>query len=208
TLATGTRVRGDRLTILTNGGGIGVLAVDQLAQQRGQLGALSEVALAALDEVLPGPWSRSNPVDILGDADGARYTRALEVLLAEKDSDAILVLNCPTAVGDSIEAARAVAATASTRRRVPVLACWLSRRQALETARLLAASGIPVFDTPEQAVRAFGHLHRYHRNQQLLMETPPDVSGLTAFDRRKAQAVIERALGEGRSVLTGPEAAE
>ncbi|HEX7063013.1 MAG TPA: bifunctional acetate--CoA ligase family protein/GNAT family N-acetyltransferase [Woeseiaceae bacterium] len=208
TLATGTRLQGDRLTILTNGGGIGVLAVDQLSQQRGQLAALSEAAVAALDGVLPAPWSRSNPVDILGDADGARYARALEVLFAEKESDAMLVLNCPTAVGDSVEAARAVAAAASTRGRAPVLACWLSRGKALETTRLLAANRIPVYDTPEQAVRAFGHLHRYHRNQQLLMETPPDVSGLTAFDRGRAQAVIDRALAEARHVLTGPEAAE
>src|SRR5690606_8043046 len=201
TLATGTRVNGGRLTILTNGGGIGVLAVDQLADQHGRLAALSEQALTRLDAVLPGPWSRSNPVDILGDANGERYARALEILLEEKDSDAILVLNCPTAVSDSVQAARAVATAAKAHRSPPVLACWLGQATAGEVTRLFAEHRVPSYATPEQAVQAFGHLHRYHRNQQLLMETPPDVSGLTRFDREAAESVIDRALRDGRSVL-------
>jgi acetyltransferase len=207
TLATGVRVKGDRLTILTNGGGIGVLAVDQLAEQRGELAVLSEAAVGRLDAVLPGPWSRSNPVDILGDADGERYARALEILLEEQDTDAILVMNCPTAVSDSLEAARAVAA-AEGRRAAPVLTCWLGHGSATEARRLFAEKKVPSYDTPEQAVQAFGHLRRYRRNQQLLMETPPDVSGLTGFDRAAAERVLERVRRDGRTVLTGPEAAQ
>lgn len=207
TLATGTRVQGERLTVLTNGGGIGVLAVDHLADQGGELAVLSEAAVKRLDAVLPGPWSRSNPVDILGDADGTRYARALEVLLGEKDTDAILVLNCPTAVHDSVEAAHAVAAAAEAKRRPPVLACWLGQGTATEARRLFTERRVPAYDTPEQAVQAFAHLYRYRRNQELLMETPPDVSGLTRFDREAAEGIIERALRDGRTMLTGPESA-
>jgi acetyltransferase len=206
TLATGTRVSGDRLAILTNGGGIGVLAVDQLADENGQLAELSEASLTRLDALLPGAWSRSNPVDILGDADGERYSQALEALLAEPDADAIVVMNCPTAVADSLDAAHAVVGTLGARHRIPVLTCWLGGGAADEARRLFADRRIPSYNTPEQAVEAFGHLHRYRRNQQLLMETPPDVSDLISADRAEADAIIDRVLEDGRNVLTEPEA--
>ncbi|WP_243470236.1 acetate--CoA ligase family protein [Vreelandella lionensis] len=99
TLATGIRVKGDRLAILTNGGGVGVLAVDELADMHGRLAELSDVTLARLNHLLPPAWSHANPVDILGDAPGVLYAGALETLLNEKAADAILVMNCPTAVG-------------------------------------------------------------------------------------------------------------
>jgi acetyltransferase len=206
TLATGMRVNGDKLAILTNGGGIGVLAVDQLSDENGRLAELSEASLNRLDALLPGPWSRSNPVDILGDANGARYAGALEALLSEPDADAILVMNCPTAVADSLDAARAIVNVPGTRHRLPVLTCWLGDGAASEARRLFADRKIPSYDTPEKAVRAFGHLCRYRRNQQLLMETPPDVSDLISADRAAADAIIDEVLGDGRSVLTEPEA--
>ena len=124
TLATGIRVKGDRLAILTNGGGIGVLAVDALAAANGHLAELAETTLARLNEVLPEAWSHANPVDILGDAPGRRYALALEALLDERGADAILVMNCPAAVVDSLDAARAVVETIGTRQ-AAVLTCWL-----------------------------------------------------------------------------------
>lgn len=89
---------------------------------------------------------------------------------------------------------------------LPVLTRWLGHGAATEARRLFAARKIPSYDTPEQAVQAFGHLHQYRQNQQLLMETPPDVSGLMAFDRGKADAIIDRALEDGRRVLAEPKA--
>src|SRR5690606_26564056 len=100
---------GRRLAILTNGGGIGVLAVDRLVDLGGTLATLDPGTVRALDRVLPPTWSRSNPVDIVGDADAARYTAALEALLADPGNDAVLVMNVPTALSSSIEAADAVA---------------------------------------------------------------------------------------------------
>lgn len=206
TLATGVRVNGDRLAILTNGGGIGVLAVDHLADENGRLAELSDSTLARLDELLPAAWSRNNPVDILGDANGDRYASALEVLLSEPNADAVFVMNCPTAVADSLEAARSVVNVIGARRQPPVLTCWLGDDAAGEARRLFAERRIPSYDTPEKAVRAFGHLRRYRRNQQLLMETPPDVSALVSFDRAEADAIIDGVLEDGRNVLTAPEA--
>ncbi|PKG49020.1 bifunctional acetate--CoA ligase family protein/GNAT family N-acetyltransferase [Halomonas sp. MES3-P3E] len=205
TLATGIHVKGDRLAILTNGGGIGVLAVDELAEMQGRLAELSEVTLARLDSVLPSTWSHANPVDILGDAPGERYTSALEALLNEKEADAILVMNCPTAVADSLDAAQAVVDTLGSKRPA-VLTCWLGEGAPAKARRLFAAQKIPTYETPEQAIRAFWHLSSYWRNQQTLMETPPPISTGGTIDKASANAIIDQVLKDERNVLTEPEA--
>ena len=92
---------GRRLGILTNGGGVGVLAVDRLLDLGGTLAELSPDTLEELDRLLPSGWSRANPVDIVGDADGERYAQALLALLSDKGCDAILVMNVPTALAVS-----------------------------------------------------------------------------------------------------------
>ncbi len=206
TLATGIRVKGDRLAILTNGGGVGVLAVDALADMNGRLAELSEATLARLDSVLPRTWSHANPVDILGDAPGRRYTDALEALLDERGADAVFVMNCPTAVADSLDAAQAVVETLGSRRPA-VLTCWLGEGAPAEARRLFAAKRIPTYETPEQAIRAFWHLYSYWHNQQALMETPPAISDAISIDRDRANAIIDSAIEDGRSILTEPEAA-
>lgn len=203
-LATGIRVRGDRLGVLTNGGGLGVLAVDEIAEGNGQLAALTGQTLARLDAVLPSTWSRSNPVDVLGDASGQRYRESLAILIEDPGCDALLVMNCPTAVADSMDAAQAVV-NALAERPAPVLACWLGDGAAAEARRLFARHKIPSFDTPEAAVRAFGHLVSYRRNQELLRETPP-ATDTEATDRGRAEAVIDAALADRRRLLTELEA--
>src|SRR5690606_30003835 len=99
---------GERLAILTNGGGVAVLAVDRLMDLQGTLAELSDAGKAALDAVLPPTWSKGNPVDIIGDAGPERYTAALEVLLEEKDTDAVLIMNCPTAAASSTAVAEGI----------------------------------------------------------------------------------------------------
>lgn len=205
TLDTGIRVKGDRMAILTNGGGLGVLAVDQLAEVDGRLAVLSDETIARLDKILPAPWSHANPVDILGDAAGERYAGALEILLEADEADATFVLNCPTAVADSLDAARAVVKTLEDRRS-PVLTCWLGEGAAAEARQLFADRKLPSFESPEQAVQAFGHLLRYRRNQLLLVQTPPSVSDLISIDHAKAEAIIDAVLADDRTVMTEPEA--
>src|SRR5205823_6300613 len=105
---------GKRLAILTNGGGIGVLAVDRLVELGGIPAAISPEVKTRLDAVLPRTWSGSNPVDIVGDADAARYAAALEILLADPGNDAVLVMNVPPAMpsefAPDIDAARQIVA--------------------------------------------------------------------------------------------------
>src|SRR6185437_9884314 len=146
-------IRGGRLTILTNGGGVGVLATDWLIA------------------VLPPTWSHGNPVDIIGDAGARRYADALAVLTATKEQDAILVLNCPTAVGAGSEAADTVAAAAKATK-MPILTNWLGARSAEHARAVFTQARLPSYDTPEKATRGFMHLVRYRKLQETLMEVP------------------------------------
>jgi acetyltransferase len=208
TLGAGAWVRGERLAILTNGGGAGVMAVDALAAQQGRLAELAPETVAALDGVLPGTWSRSNPVDIIGDAPPERYAAALEALLNDRGAEALLILNCPTAVADSTEAARAVVKVLEGRPkgrvRRPILTCWLGETSAAPARKLLIEHGFPSHETPDEAVRAFMHMVDHHRNQELLLQTPP--ASPQAADRKAARAIIDAVLVDERDTLTPLEA--
>ncbi len=206
TLASGLHIRGDRLAILTNGGGVGVLATESVVDEGGTVAELAPETVARLDGVLPKTWSRQNPVDIIGDAPGDRYAKALQVLLEDPNKDAVLVLNCPTAVADSIEAAQAVVTTLKGKRDAAVLTNWLGEGAAQQARRLFSDNRLPTYETPGEAVKAFMHLVRYKRNQKLLIETPPSIPDSFAPDVEAAKAVIRQALDENRPWLTEPEA--
>ncbi len=215
TLATGVQIGGDRLAIVTNGGGVGVLATDTLIAGGGHLAQLSPETLDALSKVLPPTWSHGNPVDIIGDADGKRYSDALKIVMADKNCDAVLVLNCPTAVADGRDAAQAVAdivrdhnQRAGGGRKVPVLASWLGEQQAAPSRKVLDHARIPHYQTPNQAVRAFLHLVQYKRNQELLMETPASAPEQFDVDMPSTRIVIDKALADGRGWLSEYEAKE
>jgi acetyltransferase len=207
TLSHARPAEGERLAILTNGGGPGVVATDALVLGGGQLAELSTQTLARLDAVLPATWSRGNPVDACGDADGERYAAALDVLLDTPDIDAVLVLHAPTAVVSSLEVAQAVVRVAEARRaQARLMACWLGGDGVREARRHLAAAGIPGYGTPESAVRGFMHRVHYRRNRVLLMETPPAAPERFQPAAEAVRAVIDRALAEGREELSEPEA--
>lgn len=205
TLASGLKPAGERLMILTNGGGLGVLAADALDGGGGRLAALSEDAVAELDKVLPRAWSRANPVDILGDARGDRYEAALNVLSNEA-CDALLVMNCPTGVGDNWDAAQAVLRARSAHGERPWLACWMGEETAEAARRRLSEGSVPNYETPNEAVAAFLLLVEYARNQAALLQTPAASAERSADARATVRAVIDAVLAEGRDTLTEPEA--
>lgn len=209
TLASGLHVQGDRLTILTNGGGLGVLAADALESAGGRLADLKPETIARLDKVLPAAWSRSNPIDIIGDAPGERYTAALDALEDDGGSDGLLVMNCPTGVADSMDAAEATVRARQQHVRRPMLACWMGESSTAGPRDLFLRSGIPSYETPDEAVFAFLHLAEYTRNQKALFETPTTVPTRTAPNsREQAKAIINAVLADKRSILTEPEAKE
>ena len=205
TLDMGNAPKGDRLAILTNGGGIGIMATDALLARGGRLAELSASTVQALNAMLPRTWSRGNPIDILGDAPGERYGRALEVLLQDPNVDAVLVLKCPTAVAPGEDAARAVIEVAGGSKGC-LLTCWLGEDAAAASRQLFEAHRIPSYFTPERAVRAFIDMLNYRRNQEMLTQTPPSIPEQFSPDSAAARQVIERALVEGREWLTEPEA--
>ncbi|MFN3416595.1 MAG: GNAT family N-acetyltransferase [Caldimonas sp.] len=196
---------GDRLAIITNGGGAGVLAADALALGGGRLAELGPVTLRALDEALPPTWSHGNPVDLIGDAPVARYTAALDAVLGDPGVDAVLFMHAPTAIVSSEAIAQAVLPRMRDAPR-PVFTCWLGGAAVAQARSLTREAGIAGYDTPEQAVRAFLHRVTYQRNQQALMQTPPSVPTGPTPNRAAARAVLARALQAGRRLLDESEA--
>jgi acetyltransferase len=200
--------RGKRLAILTNGGGLGVLAVDRLAELGGITAALSAATKEQLDAVLPPTWSGSNPVDIIGDADAARYAAALEILLADRDSDTLLVMNVQTAVAPASDIAdtvtRVVASTREKKRPAkPVLAVWVGAGPAI--AKKFDDAGIPNFPTEDDAVRGFMHLVRHREVVEALSAVPPSLPADFAPDVAAARAIVQAAVAEKRRWLDPTE---
>jgi acetyltransferase len=202
---------GKRLAILTNGGGIGVLAVDRLIDLGGALAELSVETRAKLNAVLPPTWSKANPVDIIGDADARRYAAALELLLADRDNDAVLVMNVPTALASATEAAEAVVQTIAKERSrrlqpKPVFTVWVGEDQTAASA--FEAAAIPNFTNETDAVRGFMHLVRYREAIDGLMETPPSLSADFAPDIAAARRIVAHVVREGRTWLDPIEISE
>ena len=204
TLARARIIDGERLAILTNGGGPGVMAADALVLGGGKLAKLAPETIAELDAALPQTWSRGNPVDIIGDADGKRYADALRILLNDPNTDAVLILNTPVAVVSSTDVARTVVEEAREHAR-NVLTNWLGDEAARPGRRLFAEAGIRSYDTPVSAVRAFQHMVRLRKNREQLIETPPSLPDFET-DRLAAREIVRIALEEGRTMLTEPEA--
>jgi acetyltransferase len=202
---------GRRLAILTNGGGIGVLAVDHLADFGGTLAVPAPETMRRLDAVLPPMWSRSNPVDIVGDADAARYAAAFEILLDDTGSDAVLVMNVPTGLASASDAAHAIVAAARKRastvlRPKPAFAVWIGQDGAAE--KVFEAAGIPHFLNEADAIGGFMHLVRYREAIETLMQTPPSLPTDFSASVDIARAIVQRAIEQQRGWLDPLETAE
>ncbi|NIC40939.1 bifunctional acetate--CoA ligase family protein/GNAT family N-acetyltransferase [Aquabacterium sp. A08] len=198
--------RSERLIVLTNGGGAGVMAADAAAYAEVELAPLAPELVAQLDAVLPGNWSRANPVDIIGDAPAQRYVDALKLLRQARDS-AILFVQAPTAIVPSTEIAQALLPLAQERP-PRVLGSWLGHSAVAEARALFRAGGVPDYDTPEEAVRAFSFLRQFHRHQAELMETPPAAPLGNGLDLPAIRQLVDFVLADGRDILTEPEAKE
>jgi acetyltransferase len=196
---------GKRLAILTNGGGIGVLAVDRLVELGGIPAAITPATREKLDAVLPPTWSGSNPVDIVGDADAARYAAALEVLLADASNDAILVMNVQTAIAPADDIAATVTRLVGEYRQQcrgsakPVLAAWVGADQKI--IDLLSGAAIPNYPTEDDAVRGFMHLVRHREVVAALAQVPPAMPSEFAPDIEAARQIVAAALSDGRRWL-------
>lgn len=199
------KLRGERVAILTNGGGFGVIATDHLLRFGGQLAELKHDTIMSLDKVLPSIWSRGNPVDIIGDADVQRYRDALNPLFTDTGVDIVLLLNCPTAIVRSTDIAQMLVDLEHPSD-PHLITVFVGDATVREARRLCTTHGIPCYDTPEEAIRSIMHLVTYLRNQRTLMETPPSVPSGFAPDTVAARKLINQACKENRSWLNQAEA--
>ncbi|MBK9080159.1 MAG: bifunctional acetate--CoA ligase family protein/GNAT family N-acetyltransferase [Hyphomicrobium sp.] len=209
-LSTRQHLTGERLMILTNGGGAGVLAADELQDAGGTLASLSDTLKSTLNAVLPSTWSHANPADIIGDAGPDRYAAALAELLKDPASDAVLVMQCPTALASSRDNAEAVVATIQRMQgkaaKKPVLTCWLGDEAARDARNLFEDHAIPTFETPSDAVSGFMQIVRHARAQNELMQAPDGAPIENDGEMAIISQLIRTALAAGQSMLTAIDA--
>lgn len=197
------QVKGNRLIIITNGGGAGVMAADHASKLNVLLPDLNKTTIEALNKVLPMQWSHHNPVDIIGDATPERYHAALNIC-SKETADGILSILVPVAMSDPKQVAIQIVRDSKETDKL-ILACWMGEKQVKSSWKLFEENKIPYYDTPEKAVSAFSYLADYHYNQQLLIQMPKPFSPQPKPDINAARTIIEYALSEDRNLLTAIE---
>jgi acetyltransferase len=193
------RPRGPRLTIITNAGGPGVLATDALVDLGGKLAPLSAETSKALDGILPAAWSHNNPIDVLGDAPPERYAKTLELAAGDEASDGMLVVLTPQDMTDPTQTAEALRKHASIPGK-PVLASWMGGTGVRAGVDILSRAGIPCFEYPDTAARAFCYMWRYAYNLHGIYETPA-LGQAGPTDPGRAERIVDEARRSGRTLL-------
>ena len=204
TLAYARPLHGERLAIVSNGAGPGVLARDALAYGGGVGAQFSNESQARLDALLAPGWRRGNVVNLQGGAAPELYRETLEILLADPQVDALLLIQSPTATVLSRDVAEAIAPLVRGASKT-LLSCWLGGGAVSEARAIASGARLPAYRTPEDAVAGFLQLVHYRRNQNLLMEVPPSMAGSVAPDRAAARALVREAVASGRYLLSDPE---
>ncbi|WP_027404533.1 bifunctional acetate--CoA ligase family protein/GNAT family N-acetyltransferase [Aphanizomenon flos-aquae] len=209
-LAKQPRPQGPRLTILTNAGGPGVLATDTLIESGGELAAISPEIMTSLNDILPPQWSHNNPIDILGDADPQRYTKALEIAAQDPNSDGLLVILTPQSMTDPTQTAAQLKPYAQMSNK-PILASWMGGADIAEGEQILNNQGIPTYAYPDTAARVFSYMWKSSYNLRGIYETPVLPTLICDVNTRncaKVENIIQAAKTAGRTILTEFESKE
>jgi acetyltransferase len=200
------RPHGSRLAIVTNGGGPGVLAADALIEDSGSLADLSDQTIQTLDKFLRPFWSRSNPVDLVGDAKADQYAAAIEALIKDPNNDALLIILTPQATTEPMATAERLKLLASAHEK-PIFACWMGGEAVAEAQSLLNACGVPTFSQPDTAARAFCLLAQYSSNLRGLYEMPMLVTKSPKETHpRRVENILSEARKAARTLLMEVEA--
>ncbi|MCX6235249.1 MAG: bifunctional acetate--CoA ligase family protein/GNAT family N-acetyltransferase [Bacteroidetes bacterium] len=193
--------RGSRLAIVTNAGGPGVMATDTLIANKGNLVELSQATIEKLNAALPPYWSHGNPVDIVGDAPPDRFAKATQIVLEDSGVDAVLVILTPQAMTDPTNTALLISKL-SEHTTKPIMAAWLGGKVMRDGNQIFNDAGIAVYQTPEQAIRAFMTLVDYSRNLETLFETPIDVPVSFPYDRQKIKEEFQKTAFVKEKILS------
>lgn len=207
-LAMQPRPKGNRVAVVTNAGGPGVIATDALVYSGGEIANLNKKTISALNKILPTTWSHGNPVDILGDADADRYRQAVEICLADENADAILVILTPQAMTDPTAVAKKLVTLSKTNHHKTILASWMGGYEVEAGRTALEKGNIPIYRQPEDAIKCFMNICRYSKNLEFLYETPATIPH--AFDPKMEdnKKLLAKVIKEGREVLTEAESKE
>ncbi|MBK7335951.1 MAG: acetate--CoA ligase family protein [Saprospirales bacterium] len=203
-LAMQPRPENNRLAIITNAGGPGVLATDFLIQQKGRLAKLSRETINKLSTVLSVDWSKHNPVDLMGDASAEQYGKALSIVLEDRGVDGVLVIFAPQGISNPVDVAKAIGKISHNSRK-PILATWMGEKEVWAARDILENEKVPNYRYPEAAIEVFLYMCSYTLNLQLLHETPGEIPHRFSPDKAEVQRIIDLALGEGRDSLSGEE---
>ena len=204
-LGSNKRSNGNRLGIVTNGGGAGVLAADRAGDTRVDIADLSPKTIEKLGKVLPKYWSHGNPVDVLGDAGPKEYGAAVKAVYEDPNVDGMLVLLTPQAMTDADAIAKAVVENLPKRRSKPVLASFMGESSVGTAREYLSENSIADFATPEPAVSAFSYLATHHRNRRLALETPSPQAETHHPDLEGARMIVDAVLADDRDMLSDVE---
>ena len=191
---------GNRLAIVTNGGGPGVMATDYAIDLGLEIATLSDNTIATLNQVLPATWSHGNPVDVVGDAQADRYQHAVKACLEDPNVDGVLAILTPQAMTKPLEVANVVIELTNQYKK-PLLTSWMGEAQVNASRAAFSSAKKPSFRNPESAIDVFSFLSAYHQNQKLLMQMPGPISHHLEPDVESARMIIEGALQEKRKIL-------
>ncbi|MCX6847300.1 MAG: acetate--CoA ligase family protein [Verrucomicrobia bacterium] len=197
---------GRRLAIVTNAGGPGALATDALVLGQGELAELSAKTMTELNALLPAHWSHHNPVDVLGDADAARFAKALGIVAGDHAVDGVLAILTPQAMTHPTNIAQEVALIAGQINK-PLLASWMGAQSVQEGRSILNTAGVPTYDYPDEAALAFVRMREHRLRLIWLSET---LSAHADDDDSEALPLvgemIDAVLKSGRTLMTEQEA--
>lgn len=196
---------GNKLAIITNAGGPGVIATDYLIEQGGELADLSGNSKNSLHEVLPQNWSKSNPVDILGDADPKRFRQTIDTCLADENINALLVIVTPQAMTDPSGVAKEIV-DAHKNTGKTILTSFMGGVDVSHARTILERENIPTYSTPEQAVKSFVNMYTYQKNIELLYQTPATIPHAFIPRTEENKQLIDKVTSEGRFTFDELEA--
>ncbi len=195
--------RGNKVAIVTNAGGPGIVATDMTVSSGLELARFQEETVEALQSHLPATANLHNPVDVIGDATQERYERALEAVIKDQNVDGALVILTPQSMTNALETAKAIVKI-DQRTQKPILCCFMGIFDVSAGVKVLQEHGVPVYRFPEHAAKAFGALYRYSSwlNRQKLAQFTLE------HDKEGARRILETALNQGRRALTEWEGTE
>ncbi|MFA5247739.1 MAG: bifunctional acetate--CoA ligase family protein/GNAT family N-acetyltransferase [Patescibacteria group bacterium] len=197
----------NRVAVITNAGGPGVIAADRLALKGGRLAELSHKTVEALKNILPASASTVNPVDILGDADSLRYRQAVELCLEDSGVDAALIILTPQEMTSPTDVARQIVSVQNKKGKM-IFASWMGGDDVAEGRVILEQGNIPIYRTPEEAVDIFMYVDSYRKRLEFLKETPGSIPHAFKPKTEANKKLIEKVVASGRTVLTEIEAKE